>query len=131
MNLHALVRGAITAVNPDISGRHIRNLGYTILPGGKQVPNYKSAEVRLQVQGVNGSDLKHLDALNIQGVLRTVFMYGNSAGVVRADGTGGDLINFRQNNDSDDQTWKIVMVKEVFPDWCCVIVQLQTQLVNP
>ncbi len=131
MNLHGIVRGAITAVNPDIPGRHIQSTGYTKDAAFKQVPTYKSSEVRLQVQGVNGKDLAHMDALNIQGVLRTVYMYGNSAGVVRADGTGGDLINFRQTKEHDDQTWKVVNVKEIFPDWCCVIVQLQTELVNP
>lgn len=71
-----------------------------------------------------------MDSLNIQGVLRTVYMYGQTVGVVRPDGTGGDILNFVQAPNRDAQSWKVVHQKEVFPDWVCVIVQLQTELVS-
>lgn len=131
MNLHGIVRAAITTVNPDIDGTHIRSTGYTVGPGFKQIPTYASTPVRIQVQGVNGRDLAHMDSLNIQGVLRTVYMYGSTVGVVRPDGTGGDLINFPQAPGREDQTWKVVNAKETWPDWCCVIVQLQKETVTP
>ncbi len=130
MNLHGLVRAAITTVNPDIDATLIKSTGYTVL-NYVQTPTYSVAPVRIQVQGVKPSTLQHMDALNIQGVLRQVHMYGNTAGVVRPDGTGGDLLNFPQAAGGDVQSWKVVAVLETFPDWCSLVVQLQTKLVTP
>lgn len=128
MNLHALVRSSITTVNPDIDATLIKSTGYTVI-NYKQTPTYSVTPVRIQVQGVKPSTLQHMDALNIQGVLRQVHMYGNTAGVVRADGTGGDILNFPQSPGGEVQSWKVVVVQETFPDWCSLVVQLQNELV--
>lgn len=130
MNLHGMTRPYVTQVNPDIDATLIKSTGYTRV-NYQQVPTYSSAPVRIQVQGVTPSSLQHMDALNIQGVLRQVHMYGNTAGVVRPDATGGDLLNFPQALGADIQTWKVVEVSETFPDWCSLVVQLQTELVTP
>lgn len=130
MNLHGIVRGAITSVNPDIGGQHLTSTGYTTDAGGLNTPLYSSAAVRLQVQGVKPSMLIHMDSLNIQGVLRQVHMYGNTAGIVRADGKGGDILNFPQAKGGAVYSWKVVSVLETFPDWCSLVVQLQNTLVT-
>lgn len=130
MNLHLIVRGAVTTVNPDIAGTHLISTGYTTDATGKNTPTYSASAARLQVQGVKPTTLLHMDSLNIQGVLRQVHMYGDTAGVVRADGKGGDLLNFPQRVGAAVQTWKVVAVLETFPDWSCVVVQLQNVLVT-
>lgn len=128
MNLHSMVRGAITTVNPDISATLIRSTGYAKV-NFEQVPTYSSEPVTIQVQGVKPSTLLHMDNLNIQGVLRQVHMYGNTSGVIRVDSKGGDILNFPQATGGQNYSWKVVAVLETFPDWCSLIVQLQNELV--
>lgn len=130
MNLHKIVRGAITTINPDITGLRLTSTGYHTDASGANTPTYVSESVQLQVQGVKPSMLQHMDSLNIQGVLRQVHMYGNTAGIVRADGKGGDILNFPQAVGGTVQSWKVVAVLETFPDWCSLIVQLQNILVS-
>ena len=126
MNLHSVVRGAIRSVNPDISATLLRSAGYTTDATGKQIPAYAAPLTsNVQVQGVGGRDLQHMDALNIQGVMRKVYLYGNWQGVVRADLKGGDLMQFPQVPGSAVQSWKIVTVIETWPDWCKLSVVMQ------
>ncbi|SEF31355.1 hypothetical protein ABL840_09170 [Variovorax sp. NFACC27] len=131
MNLHSIVRSAITTVNPDIQATLLRSDGYVTAPGGKQVPKFLSFSGKIQVQGVSAKDLQHTDFLNIQGVLRTVYLLGNWAGVVRADQKGGDIMKFPQIPGALTQDWRVVSIKETWPDWCSVIVNLQTGTITP
>lgn len=126
MNLHGIVRGAITSVNPDITAMFQRSTGNTVSAAGKQVPTYATAvPVQIQAQATDGDDLKHIEALNIQGVFRAVYMYGNTQGVVRPNQKGGDLLQFEQTPGSGQQTWLVVKVTETWPDWSRVLVCLQ------
>lgn len=126
MNLHGIVRGAITSVNPDIQATLMRSNGYTTGTDGKQIPAYTTLSGKIQVQGVSAKDLEHTDNLNIQGVMRTVFIKGNWAGVVRADQKGGDVMKFAQIPGAAVQSWKVINVKETWPDWSSVLVLLQS-----
>lgn len=120
MNLHGIVRGAITAVNPDIPATLRQSTGYTVNADYTRTPTYQETPgVPIQVQGLNAKDLEHMDALNIQGVLRSVHLYGNWQGVVRVLSAGGDVFKF------NGQTWLVVHVMETWPDWSRVIVALQ------
>lgn len=125
MNLHATVRGQITLVNPDMTGTLKRSTGYTTAPNGKQIPAYATTTGKIQVQALGPVDLKHLENLNIQGVDRKVYMYGDWGGPIRADATGGDILNFTMPRDTTARDWKIVTVFETWPDWCAVGVVLQ------
>ena len=120
MNLHGIVSPIIAAVNPMIGGALRASDGYEMGPGRKQVPKYRAvAAARLQVQPLSGRDVAHLEAQNIQGVQRSVYMYGDTQGVVRPLAKGGDLLLF------DGQTWLVTVVFETWPDWCKVGVTLQ------
>lgn len=129
MNLHGIARGYIEAVNPSTAGVWVRSTGYTIDPTFKQVPTYSNTPVRLQVQALTGGDLKKLEQLNVQGVERAVYMFGNGQGVVRVDELGGDLLQFPQVRGGPMYTWKVVAVLETWtPDvagWCKLGVALQ------
>lgn len=111
MNLHGIVRGAITSVNPDVVANYLASTGSTTDAAGNQTPAYAAATpVRIQVQPTNGRDIERLNALNIQGVPRTIFMFGNTQGIVRVFAQGGDLLQFVPFLGQPIQTWLVVVV---------------------
>lgn len=127
MNLHQIVRCAISRVNDDIAATYLKAKGYTTGASGKRVPTYDAPlPVRVQVQPVTGTDIERLNNIGIQGVLRKVYDYGNQCGIVRVDEKGGDLLQFPQVPGAEVQNWKVVSVTETWPDWSAVIVALQT-----
>lgn len=119
MNLHQIVRGAITTVNPDVPGVLKVNSGFTTAPGGKRVQSYTDVDVMAQMQELSSTDLKQVDAINVQGILQSVYLNGNFNGINRPDQKGGDILIV------DGQQWLVVKVPELWPDWCRVIVNLQ------
>ncbi len=130
MNLHAAVRGPINAVNPDQSITWRQSTGYTTGAAGARVGTYTDfTGVGAQVQALTGKELQHRDMLNITGVTRGVYLFGNVQSVVRPDAKGGDLLVFPQNRGGTPQTWLVVAVLETWnPDatgWCKVGVVLQ------
>ena len=126
MNLHGTVRGAITSVNPDILASFQRSTGNTVGADFAQTPTYAAAvPVRIQSQALSGGMLRHSEFLNLQGVLRSVYMYGNTQGIVRPTQQGGDLLTFKLVPGGPDFLWKVVTVVETWPDWSLVIVCLQ------
>lgn len=125
MNLHGIVRSQISAVNPDIAATLRRSAGYTTDTDGTQIPAYTTLTGSIQVQAFGPSDLRHVGPLNIQGVLRKVYAYGNWMGVVRADQKGGDILTFPQFPFATVQDWKVITVFETWPDWCAIGVVLQ------
>lgn len=60
---------------------------------GTRTPSYTTvAGVIFQVQALSGRDLDHIDGLNLQGVVRAIYMTGFPQGLVRAAAQGGDLL---------------------------------------
>lgn len=94
LNLHAIVRGAITAVNPDSLGVIRRSTGYGKAADFSQVPTYAAdvPDVAMQIQPLTARDLKTLDALNITDIDLACYVNGEVTGVDRKSGKGGDLI---------------------------------------
>ena len=129
MNLHNIVRGCVAVINPEIDATLLQSAGYTTAADGKRTPLFTADTGKVQVQGVSGKDLTYLNNLNIQGVVRMVFLSGTWCGVVRADQKGGDILKFPQSPDGDDQDWKVVLVKEQWPDWVSVFVVLQSEII--
>jgi hypothetical protein len=122
MNMHGIVRGAITSVNPDILGTWRVSAGSTVsATTGRAVPAYTDfANVPMQVQALSGRDLKHINYLSVQGVRRAVYMYGNVQGVNRPMVKGGDLLLFPEVPGGTVKTWLVSIVFETWPDWCRV-----------
>nr|WP_094433472.1 hypothetical protein [Pectobacterium carotovorum]OYN49461.1 hypothetical protein B7L51_19525 [Pectobacterium carotovorum] len=119
MNLHQIVRSAITTVNPDTDGVFLVNTGFTTQPGGGRVPSYTDVPVIVQLQELSSTDLRQIDAVNIQGILRSAYLNGNFNGVNRPEQKGGDILMI------GTEKWLVVKVPELWPDWCRVIVNLQ------
>jgi hypothetical protein len=121
MNLHNIVSGAIGAINP-FQGANVQySNGYTTSADGSQVPSYIEVDnIQVQVQALTAKELQHLASLNIQGVMKALYLNGNSQGVVRPLGQGGDLFTLVSG------TWLVTTVLETWDTgWCKVAVTLQ------
>ena len=120
MDLRGLANGVTAAVNPNKTVTVRRSTGYTIGAGRKQVPAYADPVTGpAQIQALDANDIKQLDGLNIQGTVRAIYLRGVLAGVVRPDGTGGDLIAI------EGQIWLVVKVLEGWPTWTKAAIVLQ------
>ena len=120
MDLRGIANGVTATVNPNKTVTVLRSTGYTIGAGRKQVPGYADPVTGPgQIQALDANDIKQLDGLNIQGTVRAIYLRGVLAGVVRPDGTGGDLVEV------DGQTWLVVKVLEGWPTWTKAAIVLQ------
>jgi len=120
MDLRGLANGVTTTVNPNKTVTVRRSTGYTIGAGRKQVPGYADPVTGpAQIQALDANDIKQLDGLNIQGTVRAIYLRGVLAGVVRPDGTGGDLVEIGA------ETWLVVKVLEGWPTWTKAAIVLQ------
>jgi hypothetical protein len=130
MNLHRLVRGAVNAVNRDVLIPWLSSTGaINDNTTGIATPTYAPVQsIWAQIQPLPTDELAHMDNLNIQGVLRHVYMKGAVASAVRADGTGGDLLQFPEVCNGPQRTWLVMKVMEQWDSWCLVVVRLQNDL---
>jgi hypothetical protein len=122
MNLHAIVRSAITSVNPDITATLRRYQGEVMGAGRKPVPTYYPDEsVTLQLQPLTKGDMMHVDGLNIEGLFKSIHINGAIYSVNRTLKKGGDLFII------DGQTWLVIEPIELWnTGWCRLLVCLQT-----
>ena len=120
MDLRGIANGVSSTVNPNKTVTVRRSTGYTIGAGRKQVPGYADPVTGpAQIQALDANDIKQLDGLNIQGTARAIYLRGVLAGVVRPDGTGGDLVEIGA------ETWLVVKVLEGWPTWTKAAIVLQ------
>ena len=112
MDLRGIANGITSTVNPNQTVTVLKSTGYTIGTGMKQTPTYDIPVTGpAQIQAATSDDLKQLDGLNIQGTVKIIFFCGVLAGIVRPDGTGGDIVQF------DGQNWLVVKVLEGWRTW--------------
>lgn len=120
MDLRGLANGVTSTVNPNQTVTVLRSTGYTIGAGRRQVPSYAAPVTGPgQIQALDANDLKQLDGLNIQGTIRAIYLRGALAGVIRPDGTGGDIVQIA------GQDWLVVKVLEGWPTWTKAAICLQ------
>ena len=126
IDVHALASAAIQPVNPDKQVIWLRSTGgYTTNAAGHRTPITESVPVSANVQGLSAKDLEHTDGQNMQGVMRSVHLYGNAQGIVRTDQQGGDVLQFPEVDGGPPRNWRVTLVMETWPTWCRVIVTLQ------
>lgn len=124
MNMHSLVSGPISVVNPQIVGQLKSSIGLTTGPSGRRTPGYDApVSVYLQVQPLSAGDIQKLDGLNLQGTMRKIFMYGRVDGLVRPRVKSGDLFTIAAG--VNEGVWLINQVLEQWPDWVMLAVTLQ------
>jgi hypothetical protein len=129
MNLHKIVSGAISAVNPQTLVMWRISSGHNIAPDGTQTPNYITVpNVPVQVQALSYSDLMKMGALNVQGTRRKIYMNGNPEGLDRNAIKGGDLVDMPNlPNFPGPTTWLVTQVLEHWPDWASIAITLQNR----
>lgn len=123
MDLRGLANSVSSTINPNKQVTVLRSNGYTIGAGRRQVPAYDAPIVGpANIQAMSTSDVQQLDGLNIQGNIRAIYLKGVLAGVIRPDGTGGDIIEI------DGEQWLVVKVLENWPDWtkAAIVQQMPT-----
>lgn len=122
MNLHAVVSGAIGAINPHQQITLRVSTGYATNAAGKRSPAYAApVSLTAQVQDLSSRDLLQLSGLGIQGSQKTVYCNGSIDGVVRVTQKGGDLITL-----ADGSVWLTTQVLEQWDTgWCKVAITLQ------
>lgn len=125
MDLRGIANGVVQVTNQNISVVWMQSTGYTTAADGTRTATTTSSTIAAQVQGLSAGDLRHTDALNIEGVKRSVHMYGNVQGVVRADQKGGDILQFPEVPGGAVRNWRVISVMETWPTWARVIVVLQ------
>ena len=120
MDLRGIANGVTSPVNPNQTVTVLRSTGYTIGAGRRQVPSYAAPVTGPgQIQALDANDIKQLDGLNVQGTIRAIYLRGNLAGVIRPDGTGGDIVQIA------GQDWLVVKVLEGWPTWTKAAIVLQ------
>jgi hypothetical protein len=125
MNLRQIANRSTSAINPNIPATLKRSNGYKTDDAGQRTPIYETLSGTVQVQAMSAGDLQHTENLNIQGVLRAVYINGNWVGVVRGDAKGGDVLQFAKSNHGAVHNWLVVSVVESWTEWTKVIVCLQ------
>jgi len=126
LDVRSIANSVIQVTNPNVSISWMRSTGgYTTDAAGHRTPTTSATTVDAQIQGLSAGDLQHTDGLNIEGVKRSVYMYGNVQGVVRADQQGGDILVFPEVLGGVNRNWRVISVAETWPTWAHVIVVLQ------
>jgi hypothetical protein len=127
MNLAEIANGAIVAVNPNVPATLKSSTGYAVDANHRQVPSYTDVAVQAQVQPLTSGDLRQLDALNIQGAQKAIYMNGAALGIVRVKNRGGDLVVFPAGTLPEGNTWLVLASLEQWEGatWCKVAVVIQ------
>jgi hypothetical protein len=106
-----------------------KSIGWTKTADFKRVPDYAdTANVEMNVQALSNDDLKQMDALNVQGVMRAVFVHADISAVNRTGEQGGDLLRLPTGLDPNDtlDTWLVTQVLEPWSgQWTKVAATLQ------
>ena len=122
MNLHDLAFGVTSVVNGQAPVLILLSTGYTVGPDGSQMPNYESVMAIADEQPITTGDIRHMDAMNIQGVRRAFYISGNVHAIERLNSRGGDIVVT-----SNCDQWLVHEVAERWPQWVKVLTTLQSK----
>jgi len=110
MNLNRAVGGITASVNPRLQCQYQASTGYTVGDDGTQIPSYAAAvPVLAQVQPLSSTDLRMLDALNLQGNFRAMYVDMKWQGLNRPEIKGGDLVT-----EPDGTVWLVTTELEAW-----------------
>lgn len=112
MNLHSLVRNAVTAVNPDQTVILLQSAGQTVV-NYKQIAAWAPAvEVKAQIQPTPDKAITWLYQSRQNAIWRDCYLYGEVNGLSRAKATGGDMLYF------EGCEWQVDQVLEAWSETC-------------
>jgi len=109
INLHDLVRGAVTSVHPDATVTVLRPAPFVVNEYGEQFPQYQPAvQVQAQSQPTPDKAVQFLRMQRENSIWRDFYFYGLVPGLSRADEWGGSLVYWA------GYEW---LVDQVLEDW--------------
>ena len=122
MNLRSIANNLTQSINPNKQVIARRYAGMTVGAGRVPIPSYSADEsVTVQLQPLSAGDLQHIDGLNIQGIVKSLYVNGDFYSNDRKLNKGGDIFII------DGQTWLVVDMVEQWNQsgWTRVIINLQ------
>jgi hypothetical protein len=127
MDLRGIANTVSNTVNPNMIVSVQRSTGSTVGAGLKQVPTYADpVSGPAQLQALDSSELRQIEGINLQGVIRGIYLRGALAGIVRPNSTGGDLVIIAAPAPAQYiGTWLVVKVLETWPLWAKAVIVLQ------
>lgn len=116
MNLRTTANRLTRRVNPNMAAQVKVCTGYTTSASGKRAPAYAAtANLTIQMQALEKSEIEHLDALNFSHCTTAIYADRVLTGVDRTTQSGGDLILV------GGDTWLVTTVLEQWSgQWCKV-----------
>lgn len=134
VNLHAIVRGAINAINPDEDVTLYRASGQKNVAGKVTATYLPPVTVKAQIQSENDEALYHSNNAGQNDITKRFYLYADSvagrpAGIIRPQARSGDIIQ----RVLDGTWWKVIAVIDDFSavGWTSVRAALQTVAPNP
>lgn len=127
LNLRGIANNAIQGINPNLPIT-LRMGSYQINPDTLlQEPVYTESQVMGNVQSLSNDDLAQVAAVNLEGTVKAVYLYGNVSGVVRSSGQASSELLFKDDIGGvvGIWTWNVYKVAEAWPGWCKVFAVLQ------
>jgi hypothetical protein len=126
LNLHDFAFGVTSVINGKKPVTILLSTGYTIGPDGTQNPSYTTVTAIADEQPITTGDIRHMDAMNIQGVRRDFYITGNVHAIERLNSRGGDIVVT-----PDLDQWLVHEVAERWPQWVKVLTTLQNSKYVP
>ena len=115
MNLHDIVSGVISSVNPTTDGDWIRYVGLKVNDDGSTAPSYADAvPISGDMQDLTQQDVQHLASLNLSSCTRAIYVDEPLAALSQRDQTGGDLLRM------EGKIWRVGAILEGWTTvgWC-------------
>lgn len=125
INLHDLAFGVTSAVHGGTPILILLSTGFSIV-NGVQTPSFEVVNAIGDEQPITTGDIRHMDALNIQGVRRAFYITGHVDAIVRVRSRGGDQIV-----KPDNSMWLVHEVAEQWHTWVKVLTTLQNTTYVP
>jgi hypothetical protein len=137
LNLHAMVRGAISALHPEVKATLYQSVGQIVLADGSIKSRYAPGQpISVQMQSEGAEALFHSDRVGMEEENRKFYLFSESApdrrvaGLVRALSRGGDMLQLE-----DGSWWLVEAILEDFTlsGWASVraVLQVNPPQVNP
>lgn len=130
INLHSIVKPAITALHPDETVTLYRSLGITNVKGEIKTKYAAGSVVKAQIQSLSDDKLFHSGRTGQNNTTRKAYLFSEDsttekpAPVIRPISRTGDMVKR-----ADDTWWLVESLLEDFSHagWVCVGLVLQTK----
>lgn len=126
INLRAVANSQTKAINPNHPATLFISNGNQVV-NFKQVAVYRQFAIVAEVQPLSSKDIRQLDALNVQGAEKSIYLNGSMLGISRIKQKGGDLIMFPDGTFPEGNLFLVLAQLELWGGgvWSHVAVVLQ------